>query len=199
MQPDDRLAALGREEVSDVLAVVLEEVLCQAGGAAGAVEDGEVALLVAVAVGEVCADGGAFRQMLRSGVVEAVGEAVAHGLAFGCPCLPATGGHPLSAAGGVVVDGDEQHVTGAEAVAPCVDACAALTEGDVSLFGHCVLGVVALGAEAAYHLGHDLAAVDVFLQSPVGALLASLSGQRRVAVAGFKKYLCHCCLIKIFD
>ena len=47
-----------------------------------------------------------------------------------------------------------------------------------------ISGVVALGAEPPDHLADDLAAVDVFLQAPVGGLFAS--GQRRVAVARFK-------------
>ena len=82
------------------------------------------------------------------------------------------------------MDGDEEDVLGAEAVTPCVYAADALAETDVSILGDGTLGVVALGAEPPDHLADDLAAVDVFLQAPVGGLFAS--GQRRVAVARFK-------------
>ena len=51
MDGDDGLAALRREHVGDVLAIVLKEILCKAGGALCSTYHGEVAFLVAVSVG----------------------------------------------------------------------------------------------------------------------------------------------------
>ena len=79
-------------------------------------------------------------------MVEAGGEGVGEGMAFGGIAGPAGGGVPLGAvAGGVDVDADEDDVGFAEGGAMGVDAADTFFEGDVFGFGNEELGVVSVG------------------------------------------------------
>ncbi len=128
----------------------------------GVAEDVEVFFPVGVAVaGVVGADGFAF-EGVAGGLVEAGGEDVGEGVAFG------GGGVPAGAvAGGVDVEGDEEDVGGALGCADGVGAADAFFEGDVFGFGDEELGVVAFGLEGCEDLVGEVAGVGVFEEGAV--------------------------------
>ena len=169
MQTHYGFEPFGREKIVHIGAVVLKEVLGEARGAFGACQDGEGFLLVAVAVGEVGADGFGLGEVFFGCVIEAVGESVALRLAFGCPCFPAACVHPCgTASGGVAVDGYEQDVGRSEGVADGVDAVRAFAERDVGVFGDYGACVIALGGECCHDgVGHA-ACVLILEESAIG-------------------------------
>jgi len=82
------------------------------------------------------------------GVVEAGGEAVGRSV-FGRGVGAPAGGviPPITFAGSVAMDGDEDDILFAEGVAEAVDAVAALEKADIVVFRYQELGAVALGLE----------------------------------------------------
>ena len=106
---------------------------------------------------------------VAGGLVEAVGEDVGEGVAFGGVAGPAGGSVPAGAvAGGVDVEGDEEDVGGALGCADGVGAADAFFEGDVFGFGDEELGVVAFGLEGCEDLVGEVAGVGVFEEGAVG-------------------------------
>ena len=102
-------------------------------------------------------------------MVEAVGEDVGEGVAFGGVAGPAGGSVPAGAvAGGVDVEGDEEDVGGALGCADGVGAANAFFEGDVFGFGDEELGVVAFAVEGCEDLVGEVAGVGVFEEGAVG-------------------------------
>ncbi len=70
--------------------------------------------------------------MLLGGAVEAVGKTVAGGLAWGSVAAPAGGGVPLAiGVGRIDMDGNEDDIVFAQAVAPGIDPADTLGERDV--------------------------------------------------------------------
>ena len=123
----------------------------------------EVFFPVGIAVaGVVGADGFAF-EGVAGGLVEAGGEGVGEGVAFGGVAGPA---------GGVDVEGDEEDVGGALGCADGVGEAYAFFEGDVFGFGDEELGVVAFGLEGCEDLVGEVAGVGVFEEGAVWGAFA---------------------------
>ena len=82
------------------------------------------------------------------GVVEAGGKAVGRSV-FGRGVGALAGGviPPITFAGSVAMDGDEDDIFFAEGVAEAVDAVAALEKADIVVFRYQEFGVEALGLE----------------------------------------------------
>ena len=139
----------------------------------GVAEDVEVFFPVGVAVaGVVGTDGFAF-EGVAGGLVEAGGEGVGEGVAFGGVAGPAGCGVPAGAVtGGVNVDGDEEDVGFAEGGAVGVDAADAFFEGDVFGFGDEELGVVAFALKGCEDLVGEFAGVGVFEEGAVWGAFA---------------------------
>ena len=107
------------------------------------------------------------------GLVEAGGEGVGEGVAFGGVAGPAGCGVPAGAVtGGVNVDGDEEDVGFAEGGAVGVDAADAFFEGDVFGFGDEELGVVAFALKGCEDLVGEFAGVGVFEEGAVWGAFA---------------------------
>ena len=91
---DDGLFAGSGLQILQVRMIVHEEVLCEDCGAEGVAEDVEVFFPVGVVVGVVCSDSFVW-EVLDGGFVEAFGQLVGLGLAFGCVAAPTGGTHPF--------------------------------------------------------------------------------------------------------
>ena len=114
-------------------------------------------------------------------MVEAGGEGVGEGVAFGGVAEPAGCGVPAGAvAGGVDVEGDEEDVGGALGCADGVGAADAFFEGYVFGFGDEELGVVAFTLKGCEDLVGEVAGVGIFEE---GAVWGAFAGAV-VAVGG---------------
>lgn len=100
---------------------------------------------------------------VAGGLVEAGGEGVGEGVAFGSVAGPA---------GGVDVEGDEEDVGGALGCADGVGAADAFFEGDVFGFGDEELGVVAFALKSCEDLVGEVAGVGVFEEGAVWGAFA---------------------------
>ncbi len=82
--------------------------------------------------------------MFLGSAVKAVGQTIAGGLTRGGVAAPAGGGVPLAiGAGGIDMDGYEDHMVFAQATAPDIDPADTLGERDVFKLGYQNLGIVA--------------------------------------------------------
>ena len=97
--------------------------------------------------------------------------------ASGGIAAPAAGFHPLLAiAGGIHVEGEENHLIAAELLAERIGPAAALREGDVFALGYQEAGVDSKNCEAFVDLSGEEAVVGIFAEEAVGALLAGRVG-----------------------
>lgn len=120
MEVDDSPAAFVGFQEEAVVGVVVEEILRQGGTTEGILQDEEVVFPIVISIGVVLPELMAGKPK-RSGLVEAIGQKIAVGLASGSVAGPAAGGHSLLAvACSVGVDGDQADIAFAQLSAPGV-------------------------------------------------------------------------------
>lgn len=172
MEVNKGLLAFGAEEEGAVGGVVHEEVFGEDGGAGGVAEEVEVFLEVGIGVGVVGAETVAGEVGL-GGSVEGGGEGIGPGVSTGGIGAPAAGGEPAVApAGGVAVDGNDNHIALAELATPGIDTAAALGQGDVVFLRYQERGVQAPGCEGVHDAPGDDAVFAVFQETAVEASLS---------------------------
>lgn len=155
VHPCDSVAAFIGEDEAAVAFGVHEEVLGQYGRTHGLFEDGEVGLLVGVAVGSVDAHS-PFGEGCTGMPVEDFGVVV-------CGCLAPAGPYlPARAAAGVGVDGEEQTVIGTVHAANMVRPVCAGIEWDVCEFRNEDVEGDAFVRQQAGDAAHDVAVELVF-------------------------------------
>jgi len=111
--------------------------------------------------------------MLFGSAVEAVGETVADSLTGGGVATPAGGVVPLAiGAGRIDMDGNEDHMVFAQAVAPGIDPADTLGERNVFKLGYQDLGIVAERLQTGHHGRRDFTGVLVFAKASVGTAFA---------------------------
>lgn len=114
-------------------------------------------------------------------IVQAGGQGVSASFASGGIAAPAAGFHPLLAiAGGIHVEGEENHLIAAELLAERIGPAAALREGDVFALGYQEAGIDSKNCEAFVDLSGEEAVVGIFAEEAVRALFAG--GVEAVAV-----------------
>lgn len=125
------------------------------------------------------------------GVVEAGGEAVGRSV-FGRGVGAPAGGviPPITFAGSVAMDGDEDDILFAEGVAEAVDAVAALEKADIVVFRYQELGAVALGLEGGDYAAGEKPVFGVFQKVSIGAPLSLCVHSVAVVDQDFHSWFC---------